>query len=295
MEPKPLTYFTKIMCISLILLGSISEESVANKEKEEQIINAWSEKLADLSNEEKELLKKVAQEKLTLHPVKGIFPKPGKNSEIVRNPVFFDFVKMMEKENKQLDAIARALVDQTQDRFFFLETGLSIETERFEDIDILIFELTYSPEIVSTYSKMPMGKTKKLLTLGWETKLEMGGDLKVGLVGRFAKKINAKASAKAIQNLFLEWKQEYNVKTVEIATVGINQPKSRWTILADDLIRDDLRFIVVLRIPKNITKVQIKVRAQFIDKRLQLMESINEKYLTYICKTQSIECKIKPN
>ncbi len=280
-------------CAGFLLLTCLLLPAFAQTLNKKEIVESWSEGLGDLSEEEKELFGQMAQSKLDLPPTKGLFPPPGADSTIVANPILLDYVQMMESEKKPLEPQARALVDQTQSRFLFLETGLSIEKKRFENIDLLNFNLTYSPGQVSTYSLLPASKSRTLFTVGGETKINLEGSLNLGVGKQLTKSLGAKASAEARQGFFVEWKGSYDVETVDIASKGRNQPWSRWTFVAEDLVRDDLSFFVVLKVPQEVEAFQIKAEAIFIDKRIwPLDNSKTSKSLTYACKTTPVGCRV---
>ncbi len=290
---------TILFCHFLFLLGIFiififaNSPVFAETATEEQVVQSWSEGLEDLSEEEKNLLTLNAQEKLQKRPTKsGFFTPPGADSEIVSNPILFDYVQKMERENKPLESNAQALVDQTKDQFFFLETGLSIQTKKYEDIDVLIFELKYSPNKVSTFSKLPASKTKSLFTLGGETKINLGGDFQLAIGKKLIGENHAKAAAKGKQDFNFQWEGNYDIEKVEIATTGVNLPRSRWMIASDDLINDEIRFFIVLRVPQSVKEFKISTLARFIDERIWPLEnSKTDKHLTYICKTQPPGCE----
>lgn len=113
----------------------------ASQESAESILNVWTAGLDALSPEEGEYLKGLAQERLNAPQTKGFGPPPGVKSEIIREPFFFNYVVYLRKQGKDMDPKAKTLIAEQGDRFYYFETGVTIEKEQFESIDALIFEL----------------------------------------------------------------------------------------------------------------------------------------------------------
>ncbi len=286
-------FFIFTLHIGVYLFIGILVPAFGQTVSTDEIVKNWAEGYEDLNEEEKNLFRKLAKSKLEMPPTKGIFPPPGADSTIMTNPILLDYAQLMKIEKKKLEPMAQALIEQTKSRFLFLETGLSIDKKRFENIDLLKLKLTYSPNKVSTYTMLPESKSRTLITVGGETKIKIGGSLNLGVGKDFGKNLGAEASAEAKQGFLLEWKGNYDIETVDIAAKGRNQPWSRWTFTAEDLIRDDLSFFVVLKVPEEVEKFKIQVDASFINIRIwPLEDTMTKKSLIYVCETIPVGCQM---
>lgn len=199
-------------------------------------------------------------------------------------------MRFLRDQKKDLDARAKALVEQAGERFVYLETGVTIEKDRYETIDALIFELTFTPSQVATFSQIPDMTTKEILKLGGETKLALGGDLTVAPVEVQRSRLTAKVGGESSHKLMLEMKTDYTLEKVLVSATGEGQPRARWMLDASRLIRDDVRFIGVLRVPKSVKHFRVDATAIFIAKLLSLELSRQEKRLSYECSGAPIRC-----
>ncbi len=279
-----------LLVLALSLEIAVHPAGFAAEENAEQVLRAWTVGLGSLAPEEEEFLKGLAQERLAAPTTKGSGSPPGAKSEIVRNPLFFDYPEFMKNQGKDLDARAKALTKQ--DRFYYLETGVTIEKERFESIDALVFELAYDPDQVSTFSQLPDRTTEAILTVGGDARLALGADLKVSTAEVAFRDLKAKATAEASVKAYLETKRTYTLEKVLVTATGERQPWSRWFVNSGGLIKDDVSFIGVLRVPKAITAFTVRVKAVFIDKLLFLERSRTEKKAIYSCTTSPLRCVV---
>lgn len=185
----------------------------------------------------------------------------------------------------------RAAILTEQDRFYYLETGVTIDKGRFESIDALIFELSYTPDQVSTFSQMPDRTTQAILIVGGNLRLALGADLKIAPTQLASGRLQASTTQEAGASLSVETKGTYTLETVEVTATGERQPWARWMINSSGRINDDVRFIGILRAPNKLTGFTIQVKAIFIDKLLFLERSRTEKSLTYSCTTSPARCE----
>ncbi len=276
--------------LALSLGIAVQPAGFAAEENAEKVLGAWTAGLGSLSPEEEEFLRGLAQERLAAPTTKGSGSPPGARSEIVRNPLFFDYAEFMKNQGKDLDARAMALVKQ--DRFYYLETGVTIEKGRFESIDALIFELAYEPDQVSTFSQLPDRTTEAILTVGGDARLALGADLKVAPAEVVFGKLQAKVTPEAGAKVYAEGKRTYTLEKVLVTATGERQPWSRWIVNSSGLIKDDVSFIGVLRVPKALKAFKVRVKAVFIDKLLFLERSRSEKKAAYSCRTTPLRCVV---
>ena len=64
--------------------------SLAAEPTSEEVVDAWTTGLEDLTSEERRYVEALANERMNSAPRKGIYPQPGAGSEIVRSPIAFD-------------------------------------------------------------------------------------------------------------------------------------------------------------------------------------------------------------
>ncbi len=105
-------------------------------------------------------------------------------------------------------------------------------------------------------------------------------------------RLQARAPIQADANLDVETKGRYTLETVKVTAIGEQQPWSRWMVNASGLIKEDVRFIGVLRVPKALTAFTIRVKAVFIDKLLFLERSRTQKNATYSCTRNPLSCVV---
>nr|MBS0020141.1 hypothetical protein [Gammaproteobacteria bacterium] len=109
------------------------------------------------------------------------------------------------------------------------------------------------PPEVSTHSQTPDSESKALLTLGTEAALKVGGGLELKPV-----KVEGSAGVNVQSERFNLLEQGL------ISAIGEKQPWSRWMLNSSRLVRDDVRFITVLRVPKHVVSLTIDVTATLI-------------------------------
>jgi hypothetical protein len=247
----------------------------------EDIVTTWTQGLGDLTPEEAQFLTRLAADRQDAVGTRsGLFDPPGARSEIVRQPIFYDLFGAGDVRKTTLVPHVRQLVEQRGDRFYYFESGVTIDRGRWESIDALIFELRYTPEKVSTHSQTPDSKSKALLTLGTEASLALTGGLNLKA---------AKAEASAGVNL--QSKRFDLLEQRLVSAIGEKQPWSRWLLDSGGLVRDDVRFITVLRVPKDVRSLTIDVTAIFIDKLFRTLErSRRSKHAVYRCRFDPPTC-----
>jgi hypothetical protein len=240
----------------------------------EEIFATWSQGVPELGPEEAQFLRRLALERQEAVGTRsGLFEAPGAHSSIVRQPIFYDLLRAADAPSAALDPHVRRLVEQRGDRFYYFESGVTIDRGRWESIDALMFEMRYRPPEVSTHSQTPDSESKALLTIGTEVTLKVGATFELQPV-----KLESSAEVD-IQS------ERFNLlEHTLISAIGEKQPWSRWMFNSSGLARDDVRFIAVLRVPKDVASLTIDVTAIFIDKLFKTLElSRRSKHAVYRC------------
>lgn len=282
--------------LSLLSVGiaGISLQVSALPGDREDWFETWSAGLPSITEKEQALLRGFADDRATADKTKGITPEPGGNSEIVANPIFFDYVIYVTEEGQALDSRARQLVEQSGEKFFYFETGVSIDKRPYESIDALIFQASFDPLAVSTFSQTPDSQDEAILTIGGSAKLGLSGDLKVKRIGVEAGLVSGNLAGEAAASLTILGDASYTLKRNLVSAIGEGQGFARWTVDSDNLLKDDVRFVSVLRVPGTLNRFTVQVEVIFIDKLFFDFElSRSHKSLTYSCSTQLPACTVQ--
>lgn len=290
--------------VKLSLLGAVLGKTVGrapltaaaqpSRTNLDGIVGTWAEDLDNLSSEERLFLQELAEDRQkAIGTRSGLFETPGKNSEIVQQPILYDLLADPALDKSTLDSQLRMLVEQAGDRFYYFETGVTIDRGRWESIDALIFEMRYTPNQVSTYSQTPDYESRSVLKLGTEANLEISGALKVRPVKLDVRAVEAKGEAQAAGRVQFNFERKFNLlEEVLVSAIGEKQPWCRWTLNSGRLGRnDDVRFVTVLRVPKGTESLSIQVTATFIDKLFKTLElSRATKEAAYNCTFEPLVC-----
>lgn len=272
---------------------SLKATSWAQQESVTRVMGVWTEGIDNLSGEEADFFRGLAEQRLSAPDRRGGSQGPGATSAITPQPFFYDLVEAIGLDDPNLDQNLRALIAQNNDRFYYFESGVTINKARWESIDAVLFELRFKPpERVSTYSQTPDHKTQALLTIGISGELELKGDFKVKPKSVRTGVVDADVGVTVKGGLSAALNRKFDFQETVITAVGLKQPWARWSILTSDLIRDDMVFIAVLRVPEGVDEIEVWAHVVFIDKLFGLLElSRRDKSITFRCTLRPSVCQ----
>lgn len=181
-------------------------------------------------------------------------------------PKLVDLLALAEAQGTQLAGEIKA---RSRDyNFFVMECGVYIRPEGGEKFKALKFEIDYKDDRASTHKMMPGPETKKILEVGGEAHIGLGGNGEFGFPqvalpvgGPVGASLGANAKAE-LETKFI-FSLNYELKTQVVDAFGVGNPFCRWLMYKGDDLRNDVAFYPVIMTPKSVTSFPCEFRAYF--------------------------------